>query len=131
MPAEKSAGSSAGSDELWVVPDDTLPYGSDVDQTLALEHGDEIPVGVGLLLQKESEMVDMENKEPTDVPKAPRKLCHKNTLDIEDDDLKAIERELEEISDGKVRCSFQIVHACIHVRIHKFSMYMLDLFSNV
>ena len=119
-PAERSGGPSAGSGESWMVPDDTLPYGSDVDQTLPLEATEEIPVGVGLLLQKEADMVDMDTKEPTVVPKLPRKLCHKNTLDIEDDGLKAIEQELEEKSGPEVRCFFQRVHACMHAYMSEY-----------
>lgn len=47
---------------------DSLPFGSDFAQTLPMEAGDDLPVGVGILLQKEDEHVD---SEPCDLGSPP------------------------------------------------------------
>ena len=55
--------------ESWLVTE-SLPFGSDVDQTLPMEVGDDLPVGVGVMLQKEdklqkeAEHVDSEPHDP-------------------------------------------------------------------
>ena len=56
---ESSGSSDTPADNTWVVTD-SLPFGSDSDQTLPMNLGDEgdLPVGVGELLQKEAEALD-------------------------------------------------------------------------
>lgn len=56
---ESSGSSDTPADKTWVVTD-SLPFGSDSDQTLPMNLGDEgdLPVGVGVLLQKEAGVVD-------------------------------------------------------------------------
>ena len=58
----RSAGSSSQHNEPWVVSD-SLPYGRDHDQTLAMDCGTALPAGVGVLLLKEEE-IDAGNRKP-------------------------------------------------------------------
>lgn len=45
-------------EQVWLVTD-SLPYGGDVDQTVPMQLGDDIPSGVGVLLAKEQELHDV------------------------------------------------------------------------
>lgn len=105
----RSAGSSTDKkdDDVWVVHD-SLPYGNDFDQTLPMTFDNDLPAGVGKLLQNEVGQSTMAEKH-SDSQSLSKNDCSveevKQPKDVESKD-KSIPLELQQEENSPKEARF-------------------------